>query len=74
MVVVGGSGVCSIISGTDRMPQVREGRGSQGVNMKTGPYGEEGFWSNGKSVSALWKQGETDKKKNRKHLVQHVLK
>lgn len=31
--------------------------------MKTGPYGEEGFWSNGRSVSALQRQGETDKKK-----------
>lgn len=34
------------------MSQVREGGGSQGVNVKTGPYGEEGFWSNGRSVSA----------------------
>ncbi|XP_039460005.1 DNA-(apurinic or apyrimidinic site) lyase 2 isoform X3 [Oreochromis aureus] len=41
----------------DRMSQVREGGGSQGVNMKTGPYGEEGFWSNGRSVSALQRQG-----------------
>lgn len=30
-----------------------EGRKREpGVNMKTGPYGEEGFWSNGRSVSA----------------------
>lgn len=48
----GQSGECSIISGMDRMSQVRKGGGSQGVNMKTGPYGEEGVWSNGRSVSA----------------------
>lgn len=48
------------------MSQVREGGGSQGVNMKTGPYGEEGFWSNGRSVSALQRQGETETKRKKK--------
>lgn len=35
-----------------------------GVNMKTGPYGEKGVWSNGRSVSALQRQGETETKKH----------
>lgn len=26
--------------------------GSRGVNMETGPYGEEGVWSDRRSVSA----------------------
>lgn len=30
--------------------------------MKTGPYGEQGGWSNGGSVSALQRQGETEQK------------
>lgn len=30
--------------------------------MKTGPYGEKGVWSNGRSVSALQRQGETEQK------------
>lgn len=36
--------------------------------MKTGPYGEKGVWSNGRSVSALQRQGETETKKT--NLVQ----
>lgn len=30
----------------------QEKGGSRGVNMETGPYGDEGVWSNGRSVSA----------------------
>lgn len=56
------SGECCIISVMDRMSRVRKGGGSQGVNMKTVPYGEKGIWSNGRSVSALQKQGETEQK------------
>lgn len=30
--------------------------------MKTAPYGEHGVWSNGRSVSALQRRGETEMK------------
>lgn len=56
-------GECCIISGMDRMSWVRKGGGSRGVNMKTGPYGEKGVWSNGRSVSALQRRGETEQQK-----------
>lgn len=36
--------------------------GAVGIDMKTGPYGEKGVWSNGRSVSALQRQGETETK------------
>lgn len=58
-----GGGECCIISGMDRMSWVRKGGGSRGVNMKTGPYGEKGVWSNGRSVSALQRRGETEQQK-----------
>lgn len=41
---------------------LRSGK-EEGANMKTGPYGEEGFWSNGRSVSALQRQGKTETRK-----------
>lgn len=31
--------------------------------METGPYGEQGVWSNGRSVSALQRRGETEQQK-----------
>lgn len=43
-----------------RMEELAGWRGSH--KMKTGPYGAEGFWSDGGSVSALRKQGETETK------------
>lgn len=49
----GWSWKCSITSGMDRMSRVRKGGGSRGGNDNTGPYGEKGGWSNGRSVSAL---------------------
>lgn len=44
------------------MSRVRKGGGSRGVNMKTGPYGEERVWSDGRSVSALQRRGDRDNK------------
>lgn len=51
-----------IWDGQDVLSQER--RREPGVNMKTGPYGEKGVWSNGRSVSALQRQGETETKKH----------
>lgn len=71
MVLVGREGNVASCLRKDRISQVREGGGSQGVNMKADPYGEEGFWRDGRSVSVLQKQDETDK---RKQLVKKVFK
>lgn len=51
-------GKCSVASGMDRMSRVRKGGGSREGNDKTGPYGEKGGWSNGRSVSALHRVGQ----------------
>ena len=68
MVLVGRVGNVASYLGWTGCLESGKGGGSRGVNMKTGPYGEEGDWSNGRSVSALQRQGETETEE--KHLVQ----
>lgn len=52
MFLVGREGNATSYLGWTGCLESGKGGGSQGVNMKTDPYGEEGVWSNERSVSA----------------------